>query len=84
MDGNEASLRCVLSLFPDERWQLCHQLRVFRPGLPVNGNVPISVFPQHEEVVIGLACGYLIAHHDLHPAKLEMRERAGNEIHRCA
>ena len=23
-------------------------------------------------------------HHDLRPAKLEMRERAGNEVHRCA
>ena len=42
-------------------WRLV-QFRILRPGLPVNGNVGIGIFPEGEKVLIRLARGGWPAH----------------------
>ena len=49
--------------------------------LACRGDVEIGIFPEDEEIIVGLAGGGLVTHHHLGPAKLEMGESAGYEVH---
>lgn len=47
--------------------------RVFALSLLVDGDIGIGIFPESEEIIVGLTCCYFVADHHLRPAKLEMR-----------
>ena len=60
----------------------CSKLLVLRFRLPVDGNVGIGIFPESEKVLIRLARGFLVAHHnsDLRPGRSIRKPSASEAV----